>query len=52
MNLMNLMNACKSASYKQKSFIILIKFIKMGDLLKNANRILMKMMKAKLLIFK
>lgn len=45
MNLMNLMRGCKSESYKQKSLIILIKFIKTAYLLKNANLILMRVMR-------
>lgn len=47
MSLMNLMNICKSASYNQKTLIILIKFIKTPYSLKNVNSILMRMMRAK-----
>lgn len=51
MRMMNLMRGCKSVSYEQKSLIKLIKFIKMAYLLRNANRILMRMMRTKHLIF-
>ena len=50
MNLMNLMRGCKSTSYNQKSLINLIKFIKTSYLLRNANFILMRLMRANELI--